>query len=108
MGPPETLLQVLHLNVECEPKYLSCLHVSSTLPRKPHSEPHMLSMQCRAEARRRQSVQPHDCILRRRRMNVMRSVARMPGIQSPAQSATVADVILTCSLTTARPAMAMR
>lgn len=45
---PQDPVDVLHLNFECEPKYLSRLHILSTFPRKPHSEPHMSSMQCPA------------------------------------------------------------
>ncbi len=33
-------LDAQHLNFECEAKCLSCLHISSALPRKPHRTPH--------------------------------------------------------------------
>ena len=56
----DSLLDVLHLNSESEANCLSFLHISLLPRRKPHSEPHMMSMQRRAKTCRRQCVQPHD------------------------------------------------
>jgi uncharacterized membrane protein len=41
----ELEIMLLHLNFECGAKCLSCLHISRALTEKPHSEPHMPSMQ---------------------------------------------------------------
>ena len=45
MGLPEKLLDVLHLNFECEAKYLSRLGILIPLHQGPHSEPHSCTLQ---------------------------------------------------------------
>lgn len=44
---PDTLLDVLHLNVEFGAKCLSCLQIGLVLHQEPHIEPHTSIVQAR-------------------------------------------------------------
>lgn len=61
--PPETSLDVLHLNFECEAKWLSCSHICSLPAQTPHGIPHRSCMQRLAGALRGRCVQRLNCSL---------------------------------------------
>jgi hypothetical protein len=59
----KALLQILHLNFECEAKWLSCSHICSLPAQTPHGIPHRSCMQRLAGAFRGRCVQQLNCSL---------------------------------------------
>lgn len=55
------LLKILHLNFECEPKCLSCLHILVASHRNPHKEPHTRRVQAQGRTHHLTDSQQRDC-----------------------------------------------